>query len=43
MLTAVKNQMRVCFLSIKYNMMREMVNKVTFLTNVGFIDRKSVV
>ena len=37
MLTAVKNQMRVCFLSIKYNMMREMVNKVTFLTNVGFM------
>lgn len=37
MLTAVKNQMRVCLLSIKYNMMREMVNKVTFLTNVGFM------
>ncbi len=29
--------MRVCLLSIKYNVMREMVNKVTFLTNVGFM------
>lgn len=37
MSTAAKNQMRVCFLSIKYNMMREMVNKVTFLTNICFM------
>ncbi len=37
MLTAAKNQLRVCFLSIKYNIMREMVNKVTFLTNVVFM------
>lgn len=37
MLTAVKNQIRVCSLSVKYNIMREMVNKVTFLTNVGFM------
>ncbi len=37
MSTAVKNQWRVCLLSVKYNMMREMVNKVTFLTNVGFM------
>ena len=37
MLTAAKNQMRVCLLSIKYNIMREMVNKVTFLTNVCFM------
>ena len=37
MLTAVKNQLRVCLLSIKYNIMREMVNKVTFLTNVCFM------
>lgn len=37
MLTAAKNQLRVCFLSIKYNIMREMVNKVTFLTNVAFM------
>ncbi len=37
MLTAAKNQLRVCLLSIKYNIMREMVNKVTFLTNVVFM------
>ncbi len=37
MLTAVKNQMRVCLLSVKYNIMREMVNKVTFLTNICFM------
>lgn len=29
--------MRVCLLSIKYNIMREMLNKVTFLTNIGFM------
>lgn len=29
--------MRVCLLSIKYNIMREMINKVTFLTNVTFM------
>ncbi len=29
--------MWVCALSVKYNIMREMVNKVTFLTNVGFM------
>lgn len=37
MLTGAKNQLRVCLLSIKYNIMREMVNKVTFLTNVCFM------
>lgn len=37
MLTAAKNQLRVCLLSVKYNIMREMVNKVTFLTNVVFM------
>lgn len=37
MSTAVKNQMRVCLLSIKYNIMKEMLNKVTFLTNIGFM------
>ena len=37
MLTAVKNQLRVCILSVKYNIMREMLNKVTFLTNIGFM------
>ena len=34
---AVKNQVRVCLLSVKYNIMREMLNKVTFLTNIGFM------
>ncbi len=37
MSTVVKNQLRVCFLSVKYNIMREMLNKVTFLTNIGFM------
>lgn len=37
MLTGAKNQLRVCLLSIKYNIMREMVNRVTFVTNVGFM------
>lgn len=37
MSTAVKNQVRVCLLSVKYNIMREMLNKVTFLTNIGFM------
>lgn len=37
MLMAVKNQVRVCMLSIKYNIMREMLNKVTFVTNILFM------
>ena len=37
MLTAADNQLRVCLLSIKYNVMREMLNKTTFLTNIGFM------
>lgn len=37
MLTAAKNQLRVCALSVKYNIMREMLNKVTFLTNICFM------
>lgn len=37
MLTAVRNQLRVCALSVKYNIMREMLNKVTFVTNVLFM------
>lgn len=37
MLMAVKNQIRVCILSVKYNIMREMLNKVTFLTNILFM------
>lgn len=34
MLTAVKNQLRVMFLSIKYNIIRQMVNKKSFLFSV---------
>ena len=37
MLTAVKNQTRVLLLSVKYNIMREMINRVTFLMNVLFM------
>lgn len=37
MSTAVKNQVRVCLLSVKYNIMREMVNPVTFVTNILFM------
>lgn len=34
MLTAVKNQLKVMFLSIKYNIIRQMVNKKSFLFSV---------
>ncbi|MDE5539508.1 MAG: ABC-2 family transporter protein, partial [Bacilli bacterium] len=37
MLTAVKNQMKVTFLGVKYAIMREMLNKTTFLTNIIFM------
>lgn len=37
MLTAAKNQLRVCLLSVKYNIMREMLNKVSFVTNILFM------
>lgn len=37
MLTAAKNQIKVILLSVKYNIMREMTNRVTFLTNVIFM------
>lgn len=37
MLTGVKNQTKVLLLSVKYNLMREMVNRVSFFTNVGFM------
>lgn len=37
MLTEVKNQIKVIMLSVKYNIMRKMVNKVTFLTNIIFM------
>ena len=37
MLTAVKNQIKVCVLSMKYNIMKEMLNRVTFCTNILFM------
>lgn len=37
MLTVAKNQIKVMLLSVKYNIMREMTNRVTFLTNVCFM------
>lgn len=37
MLMAVKNQCKVLLLSIKYNIMREMTNRVSFLMNVFFM------
>ena len=37
MLTAVKNQIKVMFLSIKYATMREMINKVSFIVNILFM------
>ncbi len=37
MLTAVRRQLRVCMLSVKYNIMREMINPVTFVTNIIFM------
>lgn len=37
MLTAAKNQLKVILLSVKYNIMREMTNRFTFLTNVIFM------
>jgi len=37
MLMEVKNQIKVMILSIKYAVMREMLNKVTFLSNVIFM------
>lgn len=37
MLMAVKNQLRVCLLSIKYNIMKEMTNRVAFVSNIIFM------
>ncbi len=37
MLMAVRNQLKVIFLSIKYAVMREMINKVTFFSNIIFM------
>ena len=34
---AVKNQIKVSFLSIKYACMRQMLNKATFITNILFM------
>ena len=37
MLMAVKNQINVSLLSIKYALMREMLNKTTFISNIVFM------
>ncbi len=37
MLMAVKNQIKVVLLSIKYSLMRQMVNKFTFISNIVFM------
>lgn len=37
MLMGVKNQIKVLMLSVKYNIMKQMVNKVTFATNILFM------
>ena len=37
MLTVVKNQLKVNYLTIKYAIIRELLNKVTFFTNVFFM------
>lgn len=37
MLMEVKNQIKVMFLSVKYNIMKQMTNKVTFITNIVFM------
>ena len=37
MLMAVKNQIKISILSIKYSIMREMLNKATFISNVVFM------
>ena len=37
MLMAVKNQFKISFLTIKYALIREMLNKTTFITNIIFM------
>ena len=37
MLTEAKNQIRVTHQSIKYALQREMLNKVTFISNIIFM------
>ena len=34
MLTEAKNQLKVSLLSVKYALQREMLNKVTFISNI---------
>ena len=37
MLQAVKNQLRVTIITIKYGLMREMINKTSFIMNIAFM------
>lgn len=37
MLMEVKNQVKVMILSLKYNIMKQMTNKITFITNILFM------
>lgn len=37
MLMEVKKELKILFLSVKYNLVREMTNKITFLTNIVFM------
>ena len=37
MLMEVKKHIKIIFLSVKYNLMKQMLNKVTFITNVLFM------
>ena len=37
MLMVVKNQIKISLLSVKYALMREMLNKTTFITNIVFM------
>lgn len=37
MLMEARNQIKVMFLALKYNIMRQMTNKVTFITNIVFM------
>ncbi len=37
MLTEVKNQIKISLLSVKYALVREMLNKTTFITNIVFM------
>lgn len=37
MLMEVKKHIKIIFLSVKYNLMKQMLNKVTFITNVIFM------